>query len=93
MSEQELDLLQFAARRVAQPSTCPPEIVRCEPLDARFAGVLADHVPDCLFRQTFTPSLPVLVDPPKQLAGGQLGSLEPLIEQGFTQPGIGIVRE
>jgi hypothetical protein len=28
-------------RRVAQPSTCLPEIVRCEPLDARFAGVLA----------------------------------------------------
>ena len=46
--EEELDLLQLAARRMAQPSACSPKIVRREPLDARFAGVLADHVPDCL---------------------------------------------
>jgi hypothetical protein len=30
---------------MTQPGTGPPEIVRLEPLDTRFAGVLADHVP------------------------------------------------
>ena len=75
--EEELNLLEFAARRMAQPSTRSPEIVRREPLNTRFTGVLANEMPDCLFRQTVTPSLPVLVYPPKQLAGGQVGSLKP----------------
>ena len=34
---------------------------RCEPLDTRFAGVLADHVRDCRFRQTGTQAFPFVL--------------------------------
>ena len=47
--EEELNLLQFAAGRMAQPGTGPSEIVRRETLNARFTGVLANDMPDCLF--------------------------------------------
>ena len=57
------------------------EIVGREPRNARFSGVRADHMSDCLFRETVTPGLPVLVYPAKQLAGGQVGGLKPFIEQ------------
>jgi hypothetical protein len=62
---------------MTQPSTRPPEIVRRQPLNTSFAGVLADHVPDRLFRQTRTPGIPVPVDPPKQLTGRQIDRLVP----------------
>ena len=81
--EEELNLLQFASRRMAQTSTCPPKIVWREPLDARFAGVLADHVPDRLLRQTVTPCAPAFVYPPEQFACVQVGSLKPLIENSL----------
>jgi hypothetical protein len=35
MSQQELDLFEFATRSTREPRTGPPEIVRCEPLDLR----------------------------------------------------------
>jgi hypothetical protein len=54
-----------------------------EPLDARFAGVLADHAPDRLLRQTVTPCAPVFAYPPEQFAGVQVGSLKPLIEDSL----------
>src|ERR1700730_11933709 len=66
---------------MTEPGTCPSKVVRREPLYARFTGVLADRVPHCLLRQAVTPGLPVLVYPPKQLAGGQVGGLKPFIEQ------------
>ena len=46
-----------------------PKVVRREPLNTRFASVLAHHVPDRLLRQTVDPSAPVLVYPPEQFAG------------------------
>src|SRR5262245_16301022 len=67
---------------MAQPGTCPPEVVRSEPLDTRFAGVLAEHVPDCLSVRP-SPQAFVLVYPPKQPAGGYVGNLKPLIQWGF----------
>src|ERR1039457_6457760 len=68
---------------MAEPGTCPPEIVWREPLDARFAGVLADHMPDGLLRQAVTPGFPVLVYPPKQLTYSQVGGLKPVIKQSL----------
>ena len=44
--EQELNLLQLATRRMAEPGTCPPEVVRREPVSARFTGVLPNDAPD-----------------------------------------------
>src|SRR6516165_1805600 len=68
---------------MTEPRTSPSEIMRREPLNARFTGVLADHVPDGLFRQTVAPSLPALVYPPKQPAGSQFGCLQPFIERSL----------
>ena len=79
--EQKLNLFQFAARSMAQPCACPTKVVRREPLNACFTGILAYHVPDRLLRQTVTPGAPVLVYPPEQFAGGQVGSLKPLIKR------------
>ncbi len=65
MPEEELDLFEFPTRRVTEPGTCPLKIVRREPLDGRFAGLFANDAPDRFFRQTISPSLPVLVNSPK----------------------------
>jgi hypothetical protein len=81
--EKKLNLLQFATRRMAEPGTRPAKIVWCKPLYACFAGVLADHAPDGFLRQSLAPGLPVLVYPPKQPAGGYVGSLKPFIEQSL----------
>jgi hypothetical protein len=40
-------------------------------------------VPDGFLRQSIAPGFPILVYPPKQLAGGQVGSLKPLIQQSL----------
>ena len=78
--EQELNLFQLATRRMAESSSCPPEVVRREPMNARFMGVLPNDVPDRLLRQAVTPGAPVFVYPPEHLSGGQIRSLTPLID-------------
>jgi hypothetical protein len=80
VSEQELNLLQLATRRMAESDTCPPEVMRREPINARFTGVVPNDVPDCFLRQAVTPGAPVLVYPPEHLPGGQIRILKPLIE-------------
>ena len=64
----KLNLLQLASRGMAEARTCPPEVVRREPVTARFAGVLTNDVPDRLFRQSVTPGAPVLVFPAEQFS-------------------------
>src|SRR5215471_19076234 len=81
--EQELNLLQLATRRMAESSTCPPEVVRREPVNARFTGVSPNDVPDRFLRQAVTPGVPVFVYPTEYLSSGQIRSLKPLIDEGF----------
>jgi hypothetical protein len=83
VSEKKLNPIQFAAGGMAEPGACPAKIVWRNPLDACFAGVLPDHVPHGFLRQAVTPGFPVLVYTPKQLAGGQVGSLKPIIKQSL----------
>src|SRR4051794_17188046 len=68
---------------MAEPGTRPAEIVGRKPVDARFVGVLPEDVPDGFLRQSIAPRFPVLVYPPKQLAGGNVGSLKRLIDQSL----------
>jgi hypothetical protein len=89
--EQELNLLQFAARRVVQPSTYPPEIVRCEPLDASFVGVLAGRA-RLLFRQTFTPSFPFLLTRRNSLPPVNSAAWSQSSSSALTQSGMGILK-
>ena len=79
--EKKRNLLQFATRRMAEPDTRPAKIVRRKPLDACFAGALPNHVPDGFLRQSIAPRFPVLNQPPKPLAGGEVGRLKPLTEE------------
>ena len=81
--EQELNLLQLATRKMAESSTCPPEVVRREPINARFTGILSNDVPDRFLRQTVTLGTPLFVYPPEHLSGHQIRSLNPLIEESF----------
>ena len=89
--KQKLNLFQFAARSTTKPRACPPKVVRREPLNTRFASVLTHHVPDRLLRQTAAPSAPVLVYPPEQFAGTQVGSRSHSSIEASTQLGIGTV--
>lgn len=58
--EEKLNLLQFAARRMAEPRTRATKIVRPEPVDAGFASVLPDHVPDGFLSQSIAQTFPFL---------------------------------
>ncbi len=72
---------------MTQPCACHPKVMRREPFNARFAGVLAHHVPDRFLRQTVTPGTPVLVYPPEQFAGTKVGRLKPLIDRSLDPAG------
>lgn len=49
MSEQKLDLLQFAPCGVAEPGAGPSKVMRSEPVDASYRRVFADGPLDDLF--------------------------------------------
>ena len=85
--EKKLYLLQFSTRGMAQPGARSAKIVRRKPLDTCFVGVLADDVPDGLFRQSIAPGYPVLVYTPEHFAGREFGGLKPLIEQRLNPAG------
>jgi hypothetical protein len=53
--QEELNLLQFAARSTAEPSAGPAQVVRYEFADANLCPELLDHVPDKLFSETIAP--------------------------------------
>ena len=91
MPEEELNLFQFATRRMTQPSTCPPEIVRCQPLNTSFAGVLADHVPDRLSVRPSPQAFPVLLTRRNSLPAVRLAAPSQSSSNALTQAGIGIV--
>ena len=50
VSEEELNLLQFASRNVAQTRACAPQIVRSKVAELSFPGKLLNNAPDHLFR-------------------------------------------
>ena len=56
MAKKELNLLQFAAGRAAEPSATSTEIVRCEFGNANLGGELLDDMPDQLFRHNVAPN-------------------------------------
>jgi hypothetical protein len=65
VSEKELDLLQFAARNVAQTRACAPQIVRSKVAELSFRGKLLDDAPGHLFGDTFAPNRTRLAHAPK----------------------------
>ena len=67
VAKQELNLLQFASRYVAQPRAGPSQVVRRQLFDGGFRSELADNVPDDLLGHTLTPDPPRSVHATKQL--------------------------
>ena len=68
MAEQELDLVQFAAREVAQTGASAPQVVRGQLVDPGASRGGADNVPQHLGRPAVSPDTPVLVDCPEHRA-------------------------
>ena len=70
-------MFQLTSRSVAEPSTRPTQVVRCQFGNADGPRGLFHDVPDRLFRDALSPYLPNLVDPaeqPSSINAGPLGS-------------------
>ena len=77
--QEKLDLLQLASRCVAEPSTGPPQIVRCQPRHSNVSGGFLHNVPNRLYRHPISPSSSHFVDTAEQLASINCGCGEPII--------------
>jgi hypothetical protein len=55
MTEEKLNLLQFASIDVTQLRTCSPQIVRREMIKLHSLGTIPNHIPDDVLRETFAP--------------------------------------
>jgi hypothetical protein len=83
VAKQELNLLQFASRYVAQPCARSAQLVRRQLVDGSFRSELADNVPDDLLGHTLTPDPPRSVDAAKHSSGSKSRIFDPNVEDGF----------
>ena len=65
VSEEELDLFEFAARNVTKSGACAPHVVRRNLLNADRLREVLNHVPNNLFRQPISPDDSALIDGPE----------------------------
>jgi hypothetical protein len=86
MAEQELNLLQFTAARMAQLGTGPTQIVRRDALQPCFFATALYHVPDHVLGDSFTPNLSGPAHSSKNSSVSDPGSHGPLIER-LLRPG------
>ena len=84
MPEEKLDLIEFAAGQMTQSRTGSPEIVGCQPFDARAGGGATDDVP-----QHFLPSSRRLVDRAKDAPVRQPRGSGPCVNGGLDPRGHG----
>ena len=83
MPQQELNLLQLATTAVAQLRAGPPQIMRCDMLQARSLAAGLDYVPHNILRDAFPPHLSHPGDGSKDPSFPDPGCRRPLIERGF----------
>ena len=62
MSQQKVDLLQFATGDMAQPRAGPPKVVGCQCRDSSPGRTSLDDVPDDILGDAVPPYRPVLSD-------------------------------
>ena len=79
MTQEELDLLQFPSRQMAESRTCTAEIVRSEVLDSGLASRSFDDVPNCFRRDAFSPHRPESVHSAKDWTLVGTGCTSPII--------------
>src|SRR6266566_7657316 len=83
MPEQELNLFKLSAAIVAQLRAGPPQVVRCNVLQACSLAAGSDHVPDNVLREAAAPHLSPSGDRSKDFALTNPSGSCPLIESGF----------
>jgi hypothetical protein len=69
VTEEELDLFEFAARNVTESGACTPHIVRRNFLNADYLREVFNHVPNNLFRQPISPDDFALIDGSEKTTG------------------------
>jgi hypothetical protein len=83
MSQQELNLFQLSSSVMTQLRTGPPQIVRCNMLQARSLTAGLDYVPHNILRHPFPPYLSRPGDGSKDSSLRNSGSDRPLIERSL----------
>jgi hypothetical protein len=89
MSQQELNLLQFTARTVAEASARAPKVMRCEIRDSKFPCILLHDVPDYFSVISFPQIVPVRHTRRKSLPPATLAAVNQSSMVRFTQSGTG----
>ena len=84
MAEKKLDLLQFAARLVAQTGAAATKVMRRQFLNASAPCRCLHDMPDRLGRDPLTPNLTVPVYTTEDQARGNVGSRHPLVNYSFS---------
>src|SRR5256885_14135383 len=83
MPEQELNLFKLFSTVMTQLCTGPPQVVRCNMLQACSLAAGSDHVPDNVLREAAAPHLSPTGDRSKDFALPNPSGSCPLIESGF----------
>src|SRR6266568_228969 len=83
MPEQELNLFKLSSTVMTQLCTGPPQVVRCNVLQACSLAAGSDHVPDNVLREAAAPHLSPSGDRSKDFALTNPSGLCPLIESDF----------
>ena len=89
MSQQELNLLQFATAIMAQFRAGSSQIMRGNVLQSGFLATSSDYVPDNILRDTVAPHLPQSRDRSKDFAFTDPSGACPLIQSSFDPRGNG----
>lgn len=86
MSEQQLDLIQFAAGQVAQSRASATQVVRGKFLNARRRGGLPDNLPGNLRSHPVTPDSAGLVDRSDERTFSDTAALLPYVDRLIHPP-------
>jgi len=89
VAEKELNLFQFAARFVAQTSTRPPQIVRCQFGNAQFPRLILNRVPHDFLRYFTAPRASVSADAAKNSSVRDPRCRRPKVKRPFDPIGHG----
>src|SRR5215831_1865482 len=83
MPEQKLDLIQFAAGKMAQTGTSAAKVMRSNLLDTCTSGSLPNDFPNHLRRHSITPDPSGSIDGAKQCSLFNTARLQPVIDCHF----------
>lgn len=83
MSEQKLNLIEFAAGEVTEPRATAPQVMRCKLFYARPRSGLSNDLPQHFRGHSSSPDASGLVDGPEQRTVSDAGCILPLIYSRF----------